>query len=326
MKDSLISKYAPINLKDLESCELFKNIIKTLIEIDNLNIIFLGNSGSGKSTLIKVIINEYYKNISQELININILTINSLKEQGISYYRNEVKTFCQTISAIKNKKKLIILDDIDIINDQSQQVFRNYIDKYKNNVHFIASCINPQKLINSLQSRMYIIKTNSFNDNKLYNILNMICSRENIIIDNNASKFLINISNNSVRILINYLEKFKLLKQNITYNLLEKICTNILLDDFINYTNCCFKNQINEAIKLIFNIYTKGYSVIDILDNYFIFIKLTDILNEEQKYQIIKIICLYITIYYTIHEDKIELTFLTNNIISILHKDVSTIL
>ena len=30
-------------------------------------------------------------------------------------------------------------DDVDIINEQSQQVFRNCIDKYSHNVNFIAS-------------------------------------------------------------------------------------------------------------------------------------------------------------------------------------------
>ena len=90
----------------------------------------------------------------------DILVINSLKEQGIQYYRTEVKTFCQTRCSIQGKKKIVILDDIDNINEQSQQVFRNCIDKYSNNVHFISSCSNIQKVIDSLQSRKIIIKLN----------------------------------------------------------------------------------------------------------------------------------------------------------------------
>ena len=86
------------------------------------------------------------------------MTINSLKEQGIQYYRTDVKTFCQTRCSIPGKKKIVILDDIDNINEQSQQVFRNCIDKYNNNVHFISSCSNVQKVIDTLQSRMIIIK------------------------------------------------------------------------------------------------------------------------------------------------------------------------
>ena len=55
----------------------------------------------------------------------------------------------------------------------------------------------------------------------------------------------------------------------------------------------------------------------DILDNYFLFIKQTNIIDESYKYKIIPIICKYITIFYNIHEDEIELSLFTNNIISL---------
>jgi hypothetical protein len=52
----------------------------------------------------------------------------------------------------------------------------------------------------------------------------------------------------------------------------------------------------------------------DILDNYFLFIKSTNIVNETDKYEIIKLICKYITIFHNIHEDEIELSLFTNNL------------
>ena len=105
------------------------------------------------------------------------------------------------------------MDDIDNINEQSQQVFRNCIDKYSNNVNFICSCTNIQKVIDSIQSRMIIIKLKPVNNNNLTNILNSIVINENINIDIDARDFLINLSNNSIRIMINYLEKFKILNK-----------------------------------------------------------------------------------------------------------------
>jgi DNA polymerase III delta prime subunit len=128
-------------------------MLNTLIEMENLNILFIGDMGSGKTTLLNALIREYYKGIDGKVYNDNVLHINSLKEQGINYYRNDVKTFCQTCCSIKNKKKIVILDDIDMINEQSQQVFRNCIDKFSHNVHFVSSCSNIQKVIESLQSR-----------------------------------------------------------------------------------------------------------------------------------------------------------------------------
>ena len=107
---------------------------------------------------MNAIVKEYYKDISLQEYSNNILEINNLREQGINYYRNDVKIFCQTRSSINNKKKILLLDDIDIINEQSQQIFRNFIDKYSHNVHFIASCNNLLKVIESIQSRFYLIR------------------------------------------------------------------------------------------------------------------------------------------------------------------------
>ena len=128
-----IYKYQPRYLKEFEIEDSLRILIETLINMDVLNILFTGDVGCGKTSLIHAVIREYYGDHDYSS---NILSINNLKEQGITYYRNDVKTFCQTASSILGKKKIIILDDIDIINEQSQQVFRNCIDKYSHNVGF----------------------------------------------------------------------------------------------------------------------------------------------------------------------------------------------
>jgi hypothetical protein len=58
----------------------------------------------------------------------------------------------------------------------------------------------------------------------------------------------------------------------------------------------------------------------DIIDNYFLFIKSTNLLSEEEKYKIIPYICKYITIFHNIHEDEIELALFTNNLIVCLRE------
>ena len=310
-----MQKYQPINLQDFEIEKSLFDLIKAFIEIDNLNILFVADSGSGKSSIIFSIIREYYKDKYDDS---NILYINSLKEQGISFYRNDVKTFCQTKCSIPHKKKIVVLDDLDVINEQSQQVFRNCIDKYSNNVHFISSCSNTQKIIDSIQSRLNIVKIKSFNYENLNKIMKKICENENISIEDDAKEFVLSVSNNSVRILINYLEKMKLISEIINKDLAMSICTNINFNELEKYTEFCKNGDLLNAIKVIYNIYNSGYSVMDILDNYFLFIKSTNIIDEVKKYECIKLICKYITIFHNIHEDEIELSLFTNNFINML--------
>lgn len=313
-----IYKFQPLYFKDFEIDGEIIDILTTLISMNNLNILFIGDIGSGKTALLNSLIREYYSTYTSKEYEDNILHINSLKEQGINYYRNDVKTFCQTCSSIKNKKKIVILDDLDLINEQSQQVFRNCIDKYSHNVHFISSCSNIQKVIESLQSRFTIIKIKPLQRENLYKIMNKIKESENIVIESDAEEFILNVCNNTAKILINYMEKFKLLNQTITLELANKVCTNISFFSFEQYNKYLKEKNLNAAVKLLYDIYDKGYSVMDILDNYFLFIKVTENLSEDEKYKIIPFICKYITIFHNIHEDEIELALFTNNLVGVL--------
>ena len=313
-----LNKYQPLYFKDFETDDELIDILYTLINMNNLNILFIGDIGSGKTTFLNAAIKEYYKGYTYKQYQDNILHINSLKEQGINYYRNDVKTFCQTCSSIKNKKKIIVLDDIDIINEQSQQVFRNCIDKYSHNVHFISSCSNSQKVIESLQSRLVIIKIKPLQKHNLNKIMQKIIIFENISISNEAHDFILNVCNNNAKILINYMEKFKLLNQPINLDLATSICTNISFLTFEEYTILLKNGNLPNAVKLLYTIYDKGYSVMDILDNYFLFVKITNLLSETQKYDVIPLICKYITVFHNIHEDEIELALFSNNLFAIL--------
>lgn len=310
-----INKYQPLYFNDFEIESEIVEILQTLTAMNNLNIMFVGNMGSGKTSLLNALIREYYKGVDN--YKDNILYINSLKEQGINYYRTDVKTFCQTCSSIKNKKKIVVLDDLDFINEQSQQVFRNCIDKFSHNVHFISSCSNLQKIIENLQSRFTIVKIKPLDRVNLLKIINKIKINENILIDTQAEDFLLDVCNNSAKVVINYMEKFKLLNTDIHLDLIKKVCTNINFGDFNTFTTCIKERNLKEALGIIYFIYDQGYSVMDILDNYFTFIKITNLLSEDDKYKIIPYICKYITVFHNVHEDDIELALFTNNLVQL---------
>ena len=113
MESSFLNKYKSKLLKDFYLSSECLNLLQTLLKMNNLNIMFVGSSGTGKTSLIQAIIREYYND--DNLFTQDILHINCLKEQGIQYYRNNLKTFCQTKSTIPNKKKFIVLNNKMVI-------------------------------------------------------------------------------------------------------------------------------------------------------------------------------------------------------------------
>ena len=320
MNTSFIYKYKPYFIDDFTIDTKLKSMIRTLKEIDDMNLLILGNSGSGKTSMLYSLIREYYGlHKTQGFPENNILFINNLKEQGISYYRTEMKTFCQSHSSIYGKKKMIIVDDIDMISEQCQQVFRNYIDKYKNNILFIAACSNIQKVIESIQSRIHIVRIHKPTEYDMKMIVDKIIKEEAIRISEETRDYIIHFSNQSIRDTINHLEKIYILSYNddseITLEQSKKICSTISFQQFEEYIAYLKKKDLKKAILSLYEIHDYGYSVIDILDYFFTFIKTTALLSEDEKYKMIPILCKYITVFHSIHEDVIELSLMTKDLI-----------
>uniref|UniRef100_A0A6C0DRD6 AAA+ ATPase domain-containing protein n=1 Tax=viral metagenome TaxID=1070528 RepID=A0A6C0DRD6_9ZZZZ len=318
---TFITKYKPYYIEDFCLNEKLISVLKILLQLGSLNVLLIGNPSSGKTTLLYAIIREYYGLKKDDAIpENNILFINNLKEQGIQYFRNEMKTFCQSHSTVYGKKRLVIIDDIDNINEQSQQVFRNYIDKYQHNINFISVCTNLQKVIESIQSRVHIIKITPPNRDQIKNIMNKIITNEKIQIDDESKEHILTMSNHSIRVVLNYLEKIYILDKPIDIDTCRTICASISFQQFEDYYHFLKSKDLCSAIYILNNIYNYGYSVIDILDFFFTFIKTTTILDEETKYRIIPFLCKYITIFHNLHEDSIELALFTNNLYTIIQE------
>ena len=325
LPQNFIIKYKPYFIDDFGDTT-FKRVLKTLLEIDEINILIHGPANSGKTSLIYAIIRDYYGLTRyQTLPENNLLFINSLKEQGIQYFRNEMKTFCQSKCSIHGKKKMIVVDDIDIVNEQCQQVFRNYIDKYKKNILFVSSCTNVQKVIESVQSRIHILKMDPMSSDTIREIMQKIISTEGLSISVEARDFLLEFSGDSVRQMMNYLEKIYLLDcacgpgpDQLSLETCKQICSNISFGLFEEYLGHLKGGRCHQAIQIFYKIHDYGYSVIDIFDYFFSFVKTTSLLSEDQKYQVIPFLCKYITFFHSIHENIIELALFTGDIQEVL--------
>jgi DNA polymerase III delta prime subunit len=327
-EEILIRKYKPYYLQEFGLDKKRMQLLRTLYEIEDINILLVGSQSAGKTTMLYTMIREYY-NLKKEntIPETNILFINQLKEQGIHYFRNEMKTFCQSKSTIRGKKKMIVIDDIDNLNEQSQQVFRNYIDKYKRNIHMICSCTNIQKVIESIQSRLHIINLEMPTNEEIVRLLMRIKEEMQIKISEKAMekiKTTIKKENENIVQMISKMEKMYIYQdkdeennnnKEIELEELEKMTSHIKKEDLAKYIENVKKGNLKEAIHILQKM--EGYSVIDILDHLYNHIKETEELDETTKYEIIPLLCKYITIFNKIHEDHIELAIFTNELIEV---------
>ena len=108
-----VNKYKPVTIEDFKLSKSITTTIETIIKAEHLNMLIVGGMGTGKSSMIHTIIRQYYgEYYNTQEFHQNVMFINNLHEQGISYYRSDIKTFCQTSSVINTKKKIVVIDDL----------------------------------------------------------------------------------------------------------------------------------------------------------------------------------------------------------------------
>lgn len=314
MSDNFLYKYSPKSIRDF-------SVDNSNILYDDVNLLITGPPGSGKTSLLIAYIQQYLGTGYNIYSNENILFVNNLKDQGIQFCRNNVKTFCQTPCTQKNKKKIIVIDDIDEFSEASQQVISNCLSKFPYNVFGIACCNNTLKVFTGLKSRMAFIELVAPTRDNFEQLCKHVIENENIKLnEDNKDELtaLIVDSSQSYKILLNTLQKLYTFDSVITIDNISELITSINFKMFNKYLNFVYELNIQEAVDIIIKISESGISVIDILYEFFIFIKdrKTNI-SDFDKYNIIKVISKYMTIFNNLQEDNIELAFFTNDLLSI---------
>ena len=349
---TFIQKYKPYYIDDFFLKPDQKMVLKTLIGSNALNLLLIGDVATGKTTFLYALIREYYGLSKTDRFSTHdVLFINNLKEQqGISYFRNEMKTFCQTLPHNKSnnsfkqegqkqegqkqerqekrRKKMIIIDDLDTIHQQCQQVLCNYMDKYEKNIHFIFSCNNVQKVIENLQSRVHIVRLGLPEPHHLIDLYDRIVLEEGLqsrIHDSAAVRdYMLSISHHNLRELVNIMEKvmvyFGSTKEDI---ITEDACRALFLtrihQSFHDYLVLLQGGDLKGAIAVMYSVVDNGYSIVDIFDSFFKYLKICDLLEETAKYEVVKVLCDYITIIHNVHEETIEMVLFTNHVYKVLH-------
>ena len=106
-KNIFISKYKPYFLDDFYMETNVLTTVKSFLDLDYMHLLLVGNSCSGKTALLHALVREYYElKKTDNFPENNIMFVNNLKEQGIQFFRNDMKTFCQSHTIIYGKKKI----------------------------------------------------------------------------------------------------------------------------------------------------------------------------------------------------------------------------
>ena len=302
-------KYYPNNVNELLIKDELLEIITSLIDIKELNILFHGNNQCGKTTIINTITKELIE--KHNLKSKNIFYLNNFNEQTFVQNINELNIFLN--SSIKSDDyKLVVIDDINNFNESNQQNLKNIIDLKKENTYFLCSIDNINDLIEPIQCKLIQIHCDGYCKNKVKKYIENINIKENIQLSDKNINNIITHGNMNINIILNYIEKIYLLDDK---NITESFFINIENNHYKNFIDKCKNNNFIDAYEILNNFSNKGYFFLDILEEFYQYLK-----NNDINYEIIFIICKYIDYFYDGYDDEIILYYFTNDIINLFKK------
>ncbi len=283
--------------------------IREHINSDRMNLLCIGSTNTYKLIAMQLMLKEYYSLLKIQNYNEYVLVIDSFTDITFSNTINELKTFCKSTATYK---KYVFIDNFDIINESNQQYFKTLIDQSPN-IFFLFGCENTTKINEIIQTRTTPIYFEDLTLGEYKQLIERIVNGENFKIKN--IDVLFEYSNLTIYYIYNLFNKLKILDlkeiDDITpyITLLENSVLN-------NYVDKVKKGDIKEGTKLLFGLYEKGYSLLDIYHFIYEYIKTNQTIRGI-SYLFIEKICYYIEHIYNGYDNKLMLLFFTTDLVEI---------
>ena len=229
-----VERWSPESVEDLILPKNIKNFFLNVVKDGQLNqnLILQGSQGCGKTQTIKTLC----KITKQDVLFLN----GSSEGRFLDTVRNQVINFGTTVSMFSDKKKVIFFDEFDGTTNDVMLCLRGVIEQLHNNVCFIFTCNNLNKIIEPIQSRCVVLKyTPILKDEKpqmmsdVFKRVSYILDQQNIEYDKRVILELIKVHFPDTRQLLNVLQRYSV-SGTIDSAILASF-SNVKLNDLLKY-------------------------------------------------------------------------------------------
>lgn len=311
-----IEKYRPSTLEEVVGNLEIISYLKIIGLQGNLpNIILTGPPGTGKTTSILAIA----KQLLGEQFKIATLELNASDERGIDTVRDRIKSFAaQKVNLPEGRHKIIILDEADSMTESAQQALRVIISDSSSTTRFVLACNDSSKIIEAIQSRCNIFRFSRLNYEDIRQNILRIIRLENVKYNEEGINSLIETSDGDMRYAVNNMQSCvigfgELNKVNI-YKIVDIPRPEVMLRLFEQCMNLDYSvlNNIEELM-------TEGYNSIEIIGVLTRIVEATNLIEDELRDKILKIISQSKKLILDSYDSKIQLFSMFSKIVAIFN-------
>jgi len=170
-------KYRPTKLQEIIGQNNFVLDAQSWKEEGNMpNVLIHGNSGNGKTTAGIVLGRE----ILGDNFTDNFLEINASDDRRLENVRTTIKQAAQSGTIGGAPFRICLLDELEGMTTDAQNALKRIMERYSDNIRFIITCNDRNKIIFALQSRCANYLFSPLSSDNMLIVLNNIIKSEKL--------------------------------------------------------------------------------------------------------------------------------------------------
>lgn len=254
-KEALATKYRPKSFEEVVSQDIIVKILEEQVKSGTFKRVYLfcGPAGCGKTTLARIMAKELNNGLSLPI------EIDAASNNGVENVRNIIEESYK--KPIVGNYKVYILDEVHMLSNGAWNALLKLLEEPPKTVVFILCTTDPQKIPNTILSRVQRFDFSRIPYNLILERLKDISEKEGIQTSNEVLEYISKLSRGGLRTAISMLDKVSYMSDPSNVELVSSALNYVSYEDLVELAHSLINGFFGSPIKIVESWYMNGNDI-----------------------------------------------------------------